>query len=113
MTEIYGPTVTAYIFSLVPLDHSFVRLWSCRVEWRGNDRWSVTHNGDVLNRNCENDHGGEPQPSSRTQEYLDEYRFSEEEALEIARKYTPTITVNDSTLQDFINKWPDYMDWKN
>lgn len=68
-------------------DHS--RLRDLRIEWRGAGAWVVTDGGLVLNSS--NDWEYEPQPSSRTVEFLQRTRFSFEEARMMATKIATEI----------------------
>ncbi|AZF95156.1 hypothetical protein [Mycobacterium phage MKC-IRE-02] len=61
------------------------------VEWRGEDRWCVTDGSYCYRRDGHKSY--ERNPSSRTDRFKKAYRFSLDEALEIAKRVAPTIRV--------------------
>lgn len=70
------------------------------VEWRSKDRWAVVDRF----RACYNKEGKrehEPQPSSRDEDFLNEYRFSLQEAVEIAQRVAKTVKLNRFTVETF------------
>lgn len=70
------------------------------VEWRSKDRWAVVDRFKACyNREGKRDY--EPQPSSRDEDFLKEYRFSLEEAVEIAQRVAKTVKLNRFTVEDF------------
>lgn len=84
--------VTAYPFHDVNRD-----LFTIRVERRGEDSWAVLLRSACWNRRTRMwDY--EPLPSSRTEAYKRTHRFPLDEALAIARKQAPLVTVNGWTV---------------
>ena len=61
-----------------------------RLSWRGEETWAVTSAGACLSRDGTWDH--EPHSSSRTEEWLNEHRFTLDEAFRLARGW-----INDSS----------------
>jgi hypothetical protein len=79
-----------------------IEAFSIRVQRRSRETWTVLHGGFALNR-----HGGwdwEPIPSSRTARWLHQHRFSETEALALARKAAPEVLVNGVRAADYTLK---------
>ncbi len=71
-------------------------LFTVRVEYRGRGKWAVLHGA----RRCLGSDGEwdwESIPSEREDDWLATHRFTLEEALELARKHAPRITVNGMT----------------
>jgi hypothetical protein len=79
------------------------RYFELTVEYRGRGKWAVTRMGSCYNRKGERGH--ESPPSGRTEEFLNEFRFSFEEAVEIAERVAPELRVNRFTVQDMIDRW--------
>lgn len=76
--------------------------WEVTVEYRGKDNWAVSWLGQTYDFN-----GGrvdEPLPSSRSDRYLDDYRFNLQEAVLLAEKVAPTLKLNRTTVQDYIKR---------
>lgn len=72
----------------VEIAHKFHEGLAVNVELRDpkKDLWAVkTVGGLVINKDLQGDF--EPQPSSRTEEWLEEFRFDKESAMEIACAY--------------------------
>lgn len=61
------------------------------VEWRGGDNWCVTDGFGCYRADGEREY--EPNPSSRDDDFIGRTRFSLDEALELARRIAPEITV--------------------
>lgn len=61
------------------------------VEWRGNDNWCVTDGFGCYR--ADGDREYEPQPSSRDDDFISRTRFPLDEALELAKRIAPTMTV--------------------
>lgn len=102
MSNTPGATVrpTAYAVSCLPPDHPDAYLFTLRVEWRGEHGWCVTDGAYCLRRDGHKSY--ESNPSSRTARFKKAYRFPLEEALEIAKKYAPKITVNGHTVESVL-----------
>jgi hypothetical protein len=81
--------------------------WTIRVEWRAASRnmsrWAVCWGGHrCLGRDGQWD--WESIPSGREDEWLDEHRFSLEEALDLARKHAPEVSVNGHRAIDVLGR---------
>ena len=87
--------------SLLQPDHEAHPYFAVMVEYRGRDRWAVTRYSECLSRSGE--WGHESLPSSRTDEWLAENRFTYNEAIEAASKVAPTIKMNGYTAQDILD----------
>jgi hypothetical protein len=76
--------------------------WDITVEWRGGTTWAVLSGSGhtCLGRGGEWDY--EPQPSSRTDEWIATHRFSEDEALALAKSVIGTVRVNGKTAQEHL-----------
>jgi hypothetical protein len=99
VAEIYE-RVTERTLSALPEDNINSHLFRVTVAYRGADRWAVLHHGFCLNR--EGDWDYESIPSERTDEWLAEHRFSEDEAVRLAREAMPRLTVNGLTVDDVL-----------
>lgn len=100
MTETPTPdnpvaTATAYTVTCLPDDIPDRSHWSITVEYRGSDTWAVKRWSDCLGRDGEWDY--EPNPSSRTDEWIAGHRFPLDETLELAKAAAPQVTVNGFT----------------
>jgi transglutaminase-like putative cysteine protease len=70
------------------------------VVYRGNGLWAVTnYSGKVYNKNGESEY--EPQPSSRTDEFLAEYRHSLVDAIALAEEVANHVTVNKYSVESY------------
>ena len=78
-------------------------LWAVTVEARGHGNWSVSNGGYVYDKNGKDDY--EPMPSSRTDAFLNRFRFSLPEAIRIAEKVAPKITINGKNAAAFSAWW--------
>jgi hypothetical protein len=87
--------VTEYAVGLLPVDDPNASLYEVKVAYRGHGRWAVLHRSYCLGRDGEWDF--EQQPSSRTDEWLAHHRFTEAEALRLAKAGAPHIDVNGMT----------------
>jgi hypothetical protein len=91
---------TRYEVSCLPEDEWDAHLWDIAVEDRGGSRWAVTHHGKCLGRDglwsCESI------PSERRDEWLAEYRFDLDEALELAKRQAPIVKINGFTAADYL-----------
>lgn len=91
--------VEAVSFSYLPPDHPSHFHFCVTVRWRGNDRWAVTVPGDM----CISRQGVwtyETRPSERTDEWLDEHRFTFDEARDLAKAQLDGLECNGNTVQD-------------
>lgn len=104
MTEIHV-LATAYSYSIFPIGHDWRRHFEIKVEWRGQGRYAITDGHCCLGRDGEWDY--EPLNSERTDEWLDEHRFTLEEAQELAAKVAPTLKIKDLTALDILNRTTD------
>lgn len=93
---------TAYAVSCLPRDHPDAYHFTLRVEWRGSDRWCVTDGAYCYRRDGHKSY--ESKPSSRTDRFKKAYRFSLDDALELAKKYAPKITVMGHTVESVLAK---------
>lgn len=71
-------------------------LFTINVEYAGHGGWAIRWMGRCLNARLEWSY--ESIPSERTDEWLAEYRFDEQTALELAKRAAPHITVNGRTV---------------
>ena len=101
--------VTAYTVSALPEGTFEGHHWSLIVEYRGpsqeggdSDRWTVKHSGFLLVRN--NNDEWEWQPDGGWLRDSDEFisRFTHDEALRLADKWAPLVTVNGLTAADLL-----------
>ena len=100
--------VSQYTVSALPREHPEHYSWALTVEWRGKG-WAVTRHSFVF---CKTDaRRKRPQgtydrlPSGRSDAHLRTYRHSLEDALDIARKIAPKITINGWTVPEVLAKW--------
>lgn len=75
-----------------PDGHIGLSSWTLTVAYRGRDRWAVTDGHRCLNKSGAWDY--EMRPSERGDEWLAEHRFTRAEALALAYKAAPDVTVN-------------------
>lgn len=93
---------TKYTVSALPEDIGEYA-WDIQVEYRGRGTWSVSRHNQCLGSNGLWD--WEPIPSSRTDEWLAIYRFTDvEEALSLAREAAPHVKINNLLPADVIAK---------
>ena len=83
---------TRYTVSVMPDDEIAGSSFDVAVEYRGFDRWAVTRGSSCLSRSGEWEY--EVQPSSRDDEWLDEHRFTKDEALAAAKDAAPLVVIN-------------------
>lgn len=89
---------TGYIVSVLPEDHDEMHHFSLTVEYRGPDRYCVRHFGRVLSRTGK--WRMEGLNSSRTEKFKEVTRFPLEEALRLAEREAPKITINGHVAAD-------------
>lgn len=94
------PVVTAYEVCAVPRDDAGGYLsWAVTVErTHHSDTWAVRRGKRCYD--ADGDWDWEPLPSSRTDEWLANYRFDLETALRIAKEVASEIKVNGRTVAD-------------
>lgn len=95
-------------YSPIPLDDGLNRsTWQVRVEFAGYgddgaERWAVRNMSRCLSAAGEWIH--EPIPSSRTNEWLAEHRFTRHQAAELASEVCHTVTWNGSTADEIAER---------
>lgn len=95
--------VTQYTVSAVPKGMgSDAWAWAITVEYRDEGQWAVKHHSSCLSSSGKWDY--EPNPSSRTDAWKRRHRFTEEEALRLARKHAPNVCINGLFPADLIAK---------
>lgn len=97
--------VASYVLTLLPIDDIDSYSWAITVAERGSGKWAVCmgagrSGGSILSRS--GDWTYEPNPSSRTDEWLTEHRFDLQEALDLAHAALPEIRINGMTTADVI-----------
>lgn len=99
-------TVVAYEVSCVPADRVEAPALTLRVELRdaNADRWAVVNSGYCYDAKGNAD--AEPIPSSRTKSWLRRYRHSLDDALALAKRIAPTMTVNGFTVEEVMSPRP-------
>lgn len=90
--------VTAYAVSCLPEDNVNAYHFTLKVEYRGYGKWAVLIGPYCYSADGEYDY--EPSSSSRTDEWLATHRFDLDEALELAQRCAPLMTVNGHTVAD-------------
>lgn len=101
------PTVypTAYAVSCIPPDHQDAYHFTLHVEWRGpGDRWCVTDGAYCYRKDGHKSY--ESNPSSRTDRFKKAYRFPIDDALVLAKRVAPKMTVNGHTVEEVLS-WGD------
>jgi hypothetical protein len=91
----------AYSVGELPLDHPEYYNFEIRVECRNlaEGQWAIVRRADVWSRSTSSwDY--EPLSSGRTDEWLADHRFSRAEAILIATRLAPGLTVNGFTVTD-------------
>lgn len=88
--------VTEYAVCALPEGNVNASHFTIKVAYRGEGRWAVTRFGECLGADGTWDY--EPNPSSRTEEWLATHRFDEATALRLAFEAAPHITVNGWTV---------------
>lgn len=92
-------TTTRYFVSVLPINHPDAEMFGLYVEWRGDDRWAVTHIGKCFDKDGNSEY--EPSPSNRENDFIERTRFPLNEAVALAERVVKTIVVNGMTAQDF------------
>ncbi|HXM55361.1 MAG TPA: hypothetical protein VOB72_08220 [Candidatus Dormibacteraeota bacterium] len=94
--------VTEYTICALPEDDINHGSFAVKVAYRGRGLWAVVRHRYCLGRDGEWDY--ESMPSGRTDEWLAEHRFTEAEALRLAREAAPHIRVNGMTAAE-VQAW--------
>jgi hypothetical protein len=100
VSEVPEPTVwdSAYVVSCLPEnDQHFCGSFEVRVERRSPNGWAVLFRGDCID--IDGKRSNEPLPSSREDEWIARHRFDLPTAMEVAKKFAPTIRVNRYTVE--------------
>jgi hypothetical protein len=94
-------SVESYVVHAVPpeVPDDDRDLWTLHLQNRGDDRWSISWNRRTYGRS--GTWTFPLQPPDPDDEFLAEYRFELDEALEIAKRLTPTLVVNGKTAQQW------------
>lgn len=87
--------VDRYTVSVLPEGHIDAHTFDIEVEYRGGGRWAVTHHRYCLGADGAWEY--EQHPSERTEEWLALHRFTETEALDLARRAAPSVRINGIT----------------
>lgn len=91
---------TKYSVSCLPIDHPDAYMFTIHVVWRGKDRWAVKRSEFCYD--AKGRERFEPNPSSRTDAFLRRYRHSFDDAMELAKRIAPTLTVYGRTAADVL-----------
>jgi hypothetical protein len=106
MSDCQTPTLqvrpTCYEVGFLPPSDADARVFNLRVEERDEGSWAVLHGGSCLRTSGGWDY--EPLPSSRTDRWLKQHRFSLEAALELARQQAPQVRVNGRTVLQWLEE---------
>lgn len=96
--------VTRYQVSCLPSDHPDAIHFTLTVERRdiNPDRWAVLRSGFCYDTKGRKKY--EMIPSSRTDAFKRRYRHTLEDALEIAKRVAPTLTVMGHTVEDAFSR---------
>jgi hypothetical protein len=92
---------TAYAVSCLPPEHVDAYHFTLHVEWRNKDRWCVTDGAYCYSKTGIRRY--ESNPSSRTDAFKRTYRHSLDDALTLAKRLAPKMTVNGHTVQDVLD----------
>jgi hypothetical protein len=92
-------TPTIFEVTVLPPDFPDGYLWTINVEYRGSNLWAIVHHSsNVYGKTGMWDY--EPIPSERTDEWLEKYRWSLHDALEIAQKIAPDLKFRGMSPED-------------
>ena len=94
--------ISGFLVSAVPSTDPEWGTFSVRVELREKGRFAVCRNGRVVGPDDQWQY--EMQPSSRTAKFLRETRFSLDEALQIAKRVAPLVSVNGITASEWASR---------
>jgi hypothetical protein len=98
---------TRYEVCALPPHFKAWRHFVVDVEYRGEGKWAVIRNGMCLDKNGHRQY--EPSSSNRTDEFLERYRHTLDDALAIARREAPRVTVNRFTVADALANGPEWV----
>ena len=99
---------TRYEACALPPNYRAWRLFALTIEYRGEGKWAVlNHFGYCYDADGEIEY--EPSTSNRDDEFLARFRFSLDQALAIARRLAPKVTVNRFTVADALAHGPEWM----
>lgn len=94
---------TAYAVSCLPADHPDAYHFTLHVEWRGpGDRWCVTDGAYCYRKDGHKSY--ESNPSSRTDRFKRAYRFALDDALTLAKRVAPKMTINGHTVESVLTR---------
>lgn len=93
--------ITQYTVSCIPEESVHRPSFEITVERRAPDRWAVLRNSRCLNRDGSWDY--EPRSSNREDDWLDEHRFTAQDALRLAAEWASKITSNHMTVADALD----------
>lgn len=90
----------ATVFTLLPdtspyPPHEDIHTWGIRVEQRGPGSWAVVERSWCLDRDGHREY--ESMPSERTDEFKTRFRFTLDDAFDIAERALPNIRINGAT----------------
>ena len=93
---------TAYDVSVWPEAEECIDsdTWKVTVEYRGHGKWAVMEGPYCLS--AAGEWGYEMRPSERDDEWLATHRFPLDDALDLARKHAPDVTVNGMTATEVL-----------
>lgn len=87
-----GYQVSVFVEADDPEGHIGLSSWALEVTYRGRNLWAVLHRGYCLGKDGVWEY--EPSPSNREDDWLKTHRFTRAEALALAYKAAPNVTVN-------------------
>lgn len=91
---------TSYAVSCFPSEHPEAYNFTLHVAWRNKDRWCVTDGAYCYDQDGNQEY--ESNPSSRTDEFKHRYRHSLEDALALAKRLAPGMTINGHTVTEVL-----------
>jgi hypothetical protein len=96
------PTVriTEYSVSCLPQDDVNADLFTLTVVERAPGRWAVTRGSFCYDADGKREF--ESNPTGRTEEFRARFRFTLDDALALAKRVAPTMTVNGRTVADVL-----------
>jgi hypothetical protein len=98
---------TTFTFNALPEDviaeSSEFYHFNVTIEKRANNRWAVLHFNHCYNKQLEKEY--ESSPSNRTDEFKNNFRFSLEDAVEIAQEVSKIITIGRGTNAEAYTLW--------
>lgn len=94
------PRATRYDVCALPEEHPDYATFVITVEDRGRGRWAVCRGKRCLG--VDGFWDWEPLPSSREEAWLEEHRFSLDEALELAAGAAPNVQINGARPADVL-----------